>query len=51
MFKRLDAIFLNNNKFIKDKDSYQYKCYNIIKPIDVIKVKYKDFKSLYKMEK
>ena len=44
-------VFLNNNKFIKDKDSYQYKCYNNIKPIDVIKVKYKDFKSLYKIEK
>ena len=43
-------VFLNNKNFIKDKNSYQYKCYEIIKPIDIIEIKYKDFKHLYKVE-
>ncbi len=40
-------VFEKDNSMIKDNDTYQYKCYHCLEPIDVIKVKYKDYKKYY----
>ena len=40
-------VFLKDDDMVKDNDSYQYKCYKSKKPIDIIKVTYRDFKSYY----
>lgn len=42
-------VFLKDNDMIKDKNSYQYKCFKEKKPIDMIKITYKDFKKYYKV--
>ena len=40
-------VFLKDDDMKKDKDSYQYKCYKIKKPIDIVEVTYRDFKNYY----
>lgn len=40
-------VFLRDDDMIKDSDSYQYKCYKPKKPVDIITVRYKDFKNYY----
>lgn len=42
-------VFLYNDSIIKDKDTYQYKSFYKMKPIDVITVKYSDYKKYYKV--
>lgn len=38
-------MFLNDEKIVNSpKGSDQYKSYNSLKPIDIIKAKYKDYK-------
>lgn len=44
-------VFLIDDDMIKDNDSYQYKCYRLKKPIDVIEVIYRDFKNYYCVKK
>jgi len=38
-----------NDKMIKDKNSLQYKCYDELYPIDVLEIKYIDFKQYYEI--
>lgn len=40
-------VFLKDDDMLKDSDSYQYKCYQSKKPIDIVKVTYRDFKNYY----
>ena len=40
-------VFKKDDDMIKDENSYQYKCYKELKPIDVVEVKYKDFENYY----
>lgn len=40
-------VFLKDDDMVKDNDSYQYKCYKSKRPIDIVKVTYRDFKSYY----
>ena len=42
-------VFKYNNYMFKDENSYQYKCYNNLIPIDVIEVCYKDYSYYYEM--
>ena len=42
-------VFNKDKTIIKDNDTYQYKCYHSLKPMDIIKVKYKDYKKYYKV--
>lgn len=43
-------VFYNSNLFVNEpKGSLQYKSYTNLKPIDVVKVKYKDYKKYYKV--
>jgi len=42
-------VFLRDDDMIKDNDSYQYKCYKQKKPIDVVEITYRDFKSYYQI--
>ena len=42
-------VFLKNDTMIKDKNTYQYKYYQKLTPIDVVEVKYKDYKKYYKL--
>ena len=42
-------VFLKNDTMIKDKNTYQYKYYPKLTPIDVVEVKYKDYKKYYKL--
>lgn len=44
-------VFLKDDDMIKDDESYQYKCYKELKPIDIVEVKYKDYKQYYQEEK
>ncbi len=45
-------VFAKDDSTIKDNHEYttQYRCYHIVKPIDVIKVYYKDFEEYFKRE-
>lgn len=45
-------VFEKNKDMIKDNKKYttQYRCYNNLKPIDVIKVYYKDFSTYFSRE-
>jgi hypothetical protein len=36
-------VFLRDETMIKDNDSYQYRCYHELVPIDIIEVRFKDF--------
>ena len=40
-------VFENSDDMIRDNDSYQYKCYKDLVPIDVVEVCYKDYKRYY----
>ena len=42
-------VFKYDDTMIKDKYSYQYKCYQKLIPIDVVEVKYKDYENYYKV--
>lgn len=42
-------VFKRDNDMIKDKNTYQYKCYKELIPIDIIEVKYKDYKKYYEI--
>lgn len=42
-------VFQKDSSMIKDEDTYQYKCYHNLKPIDIIEVEYKDFKQYFKV--
>lgn len=41
-------VFKKDIDMIKDDNSYQYKCYKEIEPVDIVKVYYKDYKKYYK---
>ncbi len=43
-------VFENGNNMIKNKHSHQYKCYDEITPIDIVKIYYKDFKKYYEVK-
>lgn len=43
-------VFNKDEDMIKDKDSYQYKCYKEKEPIDIVKVYYKDYRKYYKIK-
>lgn len=43
-------VVLRDNNMIKDEDSYQYKCYNEVKIVDIIEIKYKDFERYYYLD-
>ncbi len=43
-------VFLNDNDTIKDSNNYQYKCFKEIVPIDVIEVKFSDYKKYYSID-
>lgn len=40
-------VFMLDDCMIKDDNSYQYKCFKKLKPIDVVEVKYKDYMKYY----
>ena len=42
-------VFYKDDSMIKDDDSYQYKYFKEIKPVDVITVRYGDFSSYYEV--
>ena len=42
-------VFKKDNDMIKDKHSYQYKCHKSLIPIDVVEIKYKDYKQYYEI--
>lgn len=42
-------VFKKDNSMIKDNNTYQYKCYHQLVPIDIIKVKYQEYKKYYKV--
>lgn len=42
-------VFKKDNSMIKDNNTYQYKCYHQLFPIDIIKVKYQEYKKYYKV--
>ena len=42
-------VFLKDDDMIKDPDSYQYKCYKELTPIDIVEVHYKDFSQYYEV--
>lgn len=44
-------VFPYNKSYNHHEDSIQYKCYENIKPIDIVKVKFADFKDYYSINK
>lgn len=40
-------VFKKDNTMIKDNDSYQYKCFTELVPIDIIEICYSDYKEYY----
>lgn len=36
-------VFLRDETMIKDNDSYQYRCYHELVPVDIVEVRFKDF--------
>ena len=46
-------VFEINDDIVKDnkKNTTQYRCYKEIKPIDIVKVNYKDFESYFDRNK
>lgn len=42
-------VFYNTDDMIKDDNSYQYKCYKELIPIDVVEVCYKDYMMYYEV--
>ena len=45
----LQEYLKQDNDMIKDKNSYKYKCYKELIPIDVVEIKYKDYKKYYEI--
>ena len=43
-------VFYNERSIKKDEDSFQYKAFNELIPIDVVRVKYKDFEEFYEVK-
>lgn len=42
-------VFNKDDSMIKDEGSYQYKCFQEIKPVDVVCIRYGDFSSYYEV--
>lgn len=42
-------VFLKDDSMVKDEESYQYKCFSSLKPIDVVLVRYGDYSSYYEV--
>lgn len=42
-------VFKKDDDMVKDPHSYQYKCHKSLIPIDVVEIKYKDYKKYYKI--
>lgn len=42
-------VFIKDDDMIKDKRSYQYKCYKELIPIDIIEVHYKEYEKYYEV--
>ena len=42
-------VFKKDADMIKDENSYQYKCYKELVPIDIIEIKYKNYKKYYEI--
>lgn len=40
-------VFEKNNNMFKDENTYQYKCYEELVPLDVIEIYYKDFQGYF----
>ncbi len=36
-------VFLRDETMIKDNDSYQYRCYHELVPVDIVEIRFKDF--------
>lgn len=43
-------VFLRDDDMVKDSNSYQYKCYKELIPIDVVEVHYKDYSEYYEVK-
>ena len=43
-------VFYNKGNIKKDKDSLQYKSFDELIPIDILKIKYKDFEEFYEVK-
>jgi len=43
-------VFKKDDEMYKDKNSYQYKCYKELIPIDVIEVSYKDYSEYFELK-
>ena len=42
-------VFKYDDSMIKDKHSYQYKCYKELVPIDIVEIHYKDYRKYYEV--
>ena len=42
-------VFKRDDRMIKDEESYQYKCFSELVPVDVVEVRYSDFSSYYEI--
>lgn len=42
-------VFLKDDDMVKDEESYQYKCFKKLKPVDVVIVRYGDYSSYYEI--
>ena len=42
-------VFKKDDDMIKDSDSLQYKCYKELIPIDIVEIRYEDYKQFYKV--
>lgn len=42
-------VFKKDDRIIKDNDSYQYKCYEELIPLDIVTINYKDYSKYYKI--
>jgi hypothetical protein len=42
-------VFKKDDDMIKYKHSYQYKCHKSLIPVDVVEIKYKDYKQYYEI--
>ena len=44
-------VFLRTDDMIKDSNTYQYKCFKEITPVDVIEVRFSEYKKYYSVNK
>ena len=42
-------VFKKDDDMIKDSDSLQYKCYKELIPIDIVEIRFEDYKQFYKI--